>query len=88
MSLKINRQCPKCQSADIALIPGNVNISATKLQLNMWATAYLLKDLYVCKRCGHFEEYIQLDRKSRKKISKYEDKNSLPPIDDSYDEFV
>lgn len=88
MSLKVARKCPKCNAQDIALIPGDKNINTHKIFLNMWMTTYLLKDIYICKRCGHFEEYVQMDRKSLKTIGKYQEEESLQAPHDSFDEYI
>lgn len=83
--MKISKQCLKCNSHDIVVVPGNKNIADGRILLNMWGTKVLLLDKYICMNCGYFEKYASIDKNARKWLTDIDKKNNSK---DEFDEFV
>ena len=66
--VKNTHECPKCGTHDV------IRIAATKLNnrivLDAWGMASAGLDRYICYQCGFTEEWIQIDKKFDKWVSK------------------
>lgn len=83
--MKISKQCLKCNSHDVVVVPGNKNIAEGRLLLNMWGTKVLLLDKYICMNCGYYEKYAAIDKNARKWLNNIAEKNKAK---NDFDEFV
>jgi len=67
--MKINKTCPKCQSADIIRIDGSVGAYGVGNNVMVGATIFsaVKVNRYICCNCGFTEEWI--DKSDIDKIS-------------------
>jgi predicted nucleic-acid-binding Zn-ribbon protein len=55
--MKFTKECPKCNSKEIYTNEANSKIGERGLlPVSSWRSAYVA--VYVCVKCGYFEEYI------------------------------
>ncbi len=54
--MKYSGCCPKCDSAEISIIPGSVYNQSTKITLVFKS---IKLDRMICTHCGYTEEWIQ-----------------------------
>jgi len=47
------------------------------ISLSKWATVNAVLDRYICTSCGYTEEWVQLDKKFNRWVSKNRDTGSL-----------
>ena len=67
--MKNNGKCTKCNSNDIAKIPGTAGVygSGNNIMTGMTAFSAVLVTRYLCCRCGYSEEWID-NKKDLEKI--------------------
>ncbi len=83
--MKISKQCLKCNSYDVVVVPGNKNVAERRLLLNMWGTKVILLDKHICMNCGYYEKYASIDKNARKWLNEIAQKNNAK---DDFNEFV
>lgn len=67
--MKNTNTCPKCQSKDILIIPGNAGAygSGNNIQVGWSNLSAILVNRYVCCNCGYSEEWIDKEDVSKLK---------------------
>ena len=75
--MKNTFQCPKCHSTDVIRIEGQRFNQNQIISLSKWATTNAVLDRYLCTECGYTEEWIQIDDKFKKWVTKNRDKGNL-----------
>ena len=68
--MKNTFQCVKCHSTDVIRVEGQRYNQNQLVSLTKWATSNAVIDRYLCCACGYTEEWIQLDDKFKKWLSK------------------
>lgn len=66
--MKNSHKCAKCDSTDMAKVPGSINYT-TSNAIEVGLASYVMVTRYVCTSCGFSEEWIdsEIDRKRLKK---------------------
>ena len=66
-AVKNTRTCPKCQSRDIIVIPGNVGAHGSGNNVQIGWLRYAKVTRYLCGSCGFSEEWVE-DPGARQKL--------------------
>jgi hypothetical protein len=57
-TMKITKQCPKCQSHDIVLIPGKRDGGGAGNVIRVGVFSVVKPTLHVCGSCGYMENWL------------------------------
>jgi predicted nucleic-acid-binding Zn-ribbon protein len=69
--MKNSKKCPKCESPDIARIPGKVGAYGSGNNIQVGATLFGAVEVtrFLCQNCGFSEEWVE-SKDDLKKIGK------------------
>lgn len=68
--MKNTSTCPKCGSTEVIMTKGNKMNPTQKIDLDKWGLKSVGLDRYLCVRCGYTEEWVQIDDKFDRWVTK------------------